>query len=117
MKRTPIKRRTRLARVSKKRRVEGAIYAVSRKEYLELRPICEVWRQLSQTLCADKLTLCKEVFGANWAAPAYSSDVHHVKGRSGTNYLDTSTWMAVSRKAHTWIHNHPKKSREMGWLL
>jgi hypothetical protein len=91
-------------------------YAASRKAFLGLRPLCEVWRQLSQSLSDDAIALCKEVFGANWATPAYSCDVHHVKGRTGTNYLDMHTWMAVSRKGHMWIHNHPKKSREMGWL-
>ncbi len=44
-----------------------------------------------------------------------STDVHHVKGR-GKFYLDESTWMAVSRESHRWIHNHPKEARELGLL-
>lgn len=45
-----------------------------------------------------------------------SVDVHHMK-RRGKYFLDTSSWLAVSRQAHDWIHLNPKEATEMGWLI
>ena len=45
-----------------------------------------------------------------------SVDVHHMK-RRGKYFLDTSSWLAVSRQAHDWIHSNPKEATEMGWLI
>ncbi len=45
-------------------------------------------------------------------------EVHHTycgKDRS-KYYLDVSTWLAVSRDGHNWIHDNPKESRELGFL-
>ena len=46
----------------------------------------------------------------------HSVDVHHMK-RRGKYFLDTSSWMAVSRQAHDWIHSNPKEATEKGWLI
>jgi hypothetical protein len=43
-------------------------------------------------------------------------DVHHMK-RRGKYFLDTSSWLAVSRQAHDWIHSNPKEATAMGWLI
>ena len=43
-------------------------------------------------------------------------DIHHKAGR-GRFYLDVSTFMAVCRECHDYIHKWPKESREKGWLI
>ena len=47
-----------------------------------------------------------------------ASEIHHTycgKDRA-KYYLDTSTWLAVSREGHNFIHDNPKESREKGYL-
>jgi len=47
-----------------------------------------------------------------------ATDVHHTY--AGVNrdafYLVQSTWLAVCRNCHDFLHLNPKLSREMGWL-
>ena len=31
-------------------------------------------------------------------------------------YLVQSTWLAVCRNCHDWVHAHPKESRALGYL-
>lgn len=47
-----------------------------------------------------------------------ATEVHHVHcGKDRDKYyLDTTTWMAVSRDGHNLIHGKPKEAREKGWL-
>ena len=45
-----------------------------------------------------------------------SQDLHHKAGR-GKFMCDKNTFMAICRKHHTWIHEHPKESRELGYLI
>ncbi len=46
-------------------------------------------------------------------------EVHHKwSGKDRNKYfLDTSTWLGVSRSGHLWIHNNPKEARELGYLF
>lgn len=47
-----------------------------------------------------------------------ATEIHHTycgKDRD-KYYLDTTTWIAVSRDGHNYIHDHPKESREKGYL-
>lgn len=48
----------------------------------------------------------------------YSTDVHHMwSGKDRNKYfLDENTWASLCRNCHSWIHNHPKESRELGLL-
>lgn len=45
-------------------------------------------------------------------------DIHHkFSGKDRAKYfLDVSTWLAVSREGHNWIHSFPKEARELGYL-
>jgi len=47
-----------------------------------------------------------------------TTDVHHTySGKDRAKYyLDVSTWLAVSRNGHNWIHDNPKQAREKGYL-
>lgn len=48
-----------------------------------------------------------------------TTDIHHkFSGKDRQKYfLDISTWVAVSRKGHNWIHDNDKLAREKGYLL
>lgn len=93
MKRSPLKRKTRLRKVSKRRRKDNAMYTVLRKMFLLQRPKCE------RCLISD------------------SEDVHHMNGRHNSRLNDTTYWLPVCRCCHDWIHKHPAKAREMGFLM
>lgn len=43
--------------------------------------------------------------------------VHHKAGREGGNFLDESTWLAVSAEGHKFLHDHPALAREKGWMI
>ena len=116
MKRQPLKRKSRLSPVSKKRSAALKQYAASRKAFLALRPLCEVWVELTNEGTREASLLKAQIFGGIALRPEYSTDIHHVEGRIGEKLLDENTWMACSRKAHDWIHSHASAARKMGWL-
>lgn len=79
---------------SEKRKKDTAIYLKKRIEFLNENPICQVCNTRSATEC------------------------HHTfsaKDR-GKYYLDQTTWMAVCRTCHNWIHDKSKEARELGFL-
>jgi hypothetical protein len=45
-------------------------------------------------------------------------EIHHTySGKDRAKYyLDTTTWIAVARDGHNWIHNYPQDAREQGFL-
>ena len=85
---------------SPRRRREGAIYRKARIAFLAANPICSAHPILTGSVTNSR-----------------SVDVHHTRGRLAGAYLDETTWMAVCRECHDWIHQHPAKARQMGLLL
>lgn len=84
-----------IPKVSDKRKVDNAKYLVLRIEFLGKKEnqICPITKY-----------------------PA--TEIHHTycgKDRA-KYYLDTTTWIAVSRDGHNWIHDNPKEARELGFL-
>lgn len=85
-----------IPRRSKKKIIEDLQYSVLRKEFLE----------------KPENKICK-INGMP------TTEIHHKycgKDRA-KYYLDTSTWLAVNRDSHNFIHDNPKKSRELGYLM
>ena len=103
--RTPLKRggflrrATRLRPISNRRRVRLDEYYKRRERFLS-RP--------ENRFCIVSWVL--------WGQRVPPCDIHHKKGRYGTNFLDESTWMAVSRDAHIWLHANPREARARGWM-
>jgi len=91
---TPLKR-TRINPVSDRRKREGAQYRVQRLAFLKAHPTC-------QALLGNCATV--------------SRDVHHMAGRLNGNYLNETTWLAVCRNCHDFIHGHPRTAKIMGLL-
>jgi hypothetical protein len=83
--------------VSSKRKKKDAEYLKLRQRYLSENP-----------LCAVKVNGCSHM----------ATDVHHT--HAGANrevfYLVQSTWLAVCRNCHDYIHGNPQKARIMKWL-
>lgn len=70
-------------------------YTNKRKNYL-----------LNNSICKAGLPGCT----------TFSTDIHHIEGRVGNNYLDNNTWIATCRNCHNFIHNNPKLANEFGFL-
>lgn len=84
--------------VSVRRQAEAAAYCRQKKKFLAARPACEVCVALD-------------------AKPRQrSNQVHHRRGRKGSNYLNEATWMAVCPGCHDRIHREPAWAKEHGFL-
>lgn len=101
-----------IRRVSLKRAKLNREYSKLKAEFIKLHPYCQ-WFIAQHGM--DELKVKFDFGCANWLVVPRSVDIHHVKGR-GKYLLDTSTWMAVSRYGHEWIHNHPKESYQRGYM-
>lgn len=94
IKRTPIKKKFyRIPKVSKKREIENEEYFAKREVFLKEHTRCECGR-----------------LGCNRKA----TEVHHSAGRVGKNFLDISTWKAMSRPCHRWAELNPKEAKDAG---
>ncbi len=92
-------KRTPLRRVSKKRAVGLRIYSKLRKQFLEEHPYCQAYATIWYPACDSPPSV----------------EIHHKRGR-GKYLNETSTWLAVCRMSHDFIHQHPKAARIMGFL-
>lgn len=97
LKRSAIKRKSRLRSVSKKMTKLKAEYMKVREQYLKEHPYCE--------------------WGLEGGAFYRSTQIHHKRGRVGALLTDPTYFMAVSDEGHRYIHDHPKESYERGWML
>lgn len=91
----PLKVKKPLNQKSKRMQVIDQAYTKIRKKYMLDNPICKA----SLPGCTINAT-----------------DVHHMKGR-GEYHLSIDTWIAVCRKCHNWIEEHPKESIELGYSI
>lgn len=89
-KKVPIKE---IRKVSKKKAKEVVEYSAKKKKFLEANPRCVVFPRLK------------------------AEDIHHVRGKLGSRFLDERYWLAVSRQGHQWIHDNEDEASKMGWYL
>ncbi len=73
-------------RPSRKQRRNNSAYLTKRRDFLIEHPWCE-WGLRQSPVQHIRAT-----------------DIHHLRGRAGQLLLDERYWLAVSRKAHDWIH-------------
>lgn len=94
----PTVRQKRISPRSSKRSKEEAEYSRRRIAFLVRHPICQ----------ANLSGICTR----------YATEVHHtyVGSNRSKYFLVVDSWMAICRCCHTWIHEHSKESRELGWL-
>ncbi len=90
-----LKARTKIRNKSKKREADDRLYEILRRKFFEI----------------EKNKVCP-IMGTP------SVEVHHT--HCGTDrakyYLDTDTWIGVSREGHEKIHNRPQWARDKGYL-
>jgi hypothetical protein len=86
-----------IPRVSAKRAKKDAEYAKLRQRYLTENPLCIV----NVNGCMHNAT-----------------DIHHTFAGSNRDafYLVQSTFLAVCRNCHSWVHLNPEKARILGYL-
>lgn len=86
--------KTGIKKVSDKRAIQNKEYSKLRLKFLKENPMCEIYPYLKST------------------------EVHHTYSGSNRNryYLEVSTWMAVSREGHNFIHNNVSISKQKGYL-
>lgn len=81
-----------MKKISDKRRKQNQEYLKIRAEILASNPICPVTNQ-----------------------PA--TEIHHMKGRTGTLLTDRKYMLPVSREGHVWIEMNPEEAKAKGWSL
>jgi hypothetical protein len=86
-----------IPQVSSKRKKKDQEYLKLRQRFLTENHLCQV----AVAGCTNGAT-----------------DVHHTRSGSDrdTYYLVQSTWLAVCRACHSWIHENPEKARILGYL-
>lgn len=99
--------------MSKKHAAHLREYSKLRAAFLAVNPYCQWWMESRGIRTIAEL---HERGGDVSMNTPLATDIHHKKGR-GKYLNDTSTWMAVSREGHNWIHNHPKEAYEKGWMV
>lgn len=84
----------RINTISEKRKTEIQQYTILRKEFLSdpKNQTCPITKQPT-------------------------TDIHHMKGRIGSLFLDTRYWLAVSREGHRMIEENPEWAKEKGYSL
>lgn len=112
MKRTALKRKTPLRRMSKRRQSEYREYMKLRELFLWRHPRCQLWLLEHQV---DERDPYQMIIAIANGCPL-STEIHHVNGRNGKNYLDTSTWLAVCRESHERIEQNKSWARANGYL-
>lgn len=137
MKRTRIKRKTRLKLVSERRRKDMATYKTLRECFLRSNRLDAAWLKLDGYSDGEIHGLQQTALITLWEGnnfPAIyarsneqmilkglpqrcpgSGEIHHAAKR-GKNYLDVATWIAVSRPTHLWIEANKAEARRSGLL-
>lgn len=85
---------------SKKRKKESFLYTKKRRSFMELE---------ENKYCKAGKIIFNETL--------LTTEVHHKAGRKGKLLNYVPFWLAVSRKAHEWIHANPEQSYELGFLI
>ena len=81
-----------ILKVSKKRQLDNKTYKALRAKFLKENPICPI------------------LFTP-------TTDIHHKKGRIGSLFLDVKYWVALSRKGHKFVEEHPEWAKFHGYSL
>lgn len=96
MKKSPLRRKKGLRKVSAKQKGRLAEYYRKRDEYMATHPFCEMHLM------------------AGLKFPA--QDLHHKRGR-GKYLCDERYFSSLCRLCHDTIHNNPSWARKTGWLI
>lgn len=118
MKRTPLRRKTPLRSMSKKRQRVQRLRRDLVATELDARGVCEAGPLIRQHRIerfgreyADRLSATD--YPCGW----YSTDLHEPFTRArGGDILDRGNTVAVCRSCHNWIHGNPEAATSIGLL-
>lgn len=92
-------KRTPLRRVSKKRAKELAGYRLLKAWILRVKPFCECPSRNGAPTCMN-----------------HATELHHMRGRAGSNLCDERYLLPVCIECHAWIHSHTNEARKLGLM-
>lgn len=110
MKRTPLKRKTPLKKVSRKQKTRLDKYMDARRAFIE--ELENYDSSLRCQVCSD--LVCS---GRSMVTLRVGTEVHHMKGRVGSLLWNQDFFLWVCRVHHDQIHQNPKEARKNGWLV
>lgn len=114
----PQKQQKNIKPMSEKRKQESYLYTKKRKIFMSKpeNKYCPVYKAcIDGKIKPSELPSGEEVHRYKIDIP--TSEVHHKAGRIGKLLNYVPYWLAVSSDGHKWIHNNPKKSYELGFLI
>lgn len=110
-------KRSKLRRVSSKRKKELALYAKAKELWRQARRGKDGFLRCQITNIRWKPNLGYFNWDANGRCMAHAMDSpHHRRGRLGKRLYDRRSFVATCFYHHRWIHDHPKEARKMGLL-
>ena len=126
---TRLTRKTPIRRRSKKRAAQHVQYAIARRHYLFVHPICEVWCKENNWHHAGLDERMGPMYARNPndgpkviastlindGAPV-ATEIHHCNKRHGPRLLVEVDWLAVCRANHERIENNKAWARREGFL-
>ncbi len=118
MKRTRLKRKTPLRRVSKKRALLNRKRADFVKWELGERPWCEAGDAIRlHRMQSFGIEYGKRLDKGSYACSRRSTELHEPLTRArGGDILDKYNTVAICRNCHNWIHDHPDSATKLGLL-
>lgn len=94
-----IKQQCRIGR-SKSMTARMAVYKNVKAQFLADHPECQV------CLAEEQMN-----------RPSQSTEIHHRRGRVGTNLTDISTFVSICGRHHRYIHDNPEWSYKHRWMI
>lgn len=107
-------KRSRMRRVTPRRREENAQYWLLHGEYLERHPFCQISIAMAG---ADEAQVIAN--NGRWQRQDMprSTQVHHRNKSRGARKNDVRWWMAASQTGHDLVEGNKRQARNEGFLL
>jgi hypothetical protein len=112
MKRTPLKRKTRLKQVSDKRKTVNKARGDFVREQLMRRYACEVHKRFKEE---DWIRHPLSMLCGGFATELHEP-LTRARAPGADTILDPSNSVAICRRCHTWVHDHPAEATKLGLL-
>jgi len=123
-------RRTRLARISPKRRKQRAVYRDVRLDHLRDHPLCQLTIAYHRFDEREVLAALEGAGGRDrWAdvhggrfqfrgiSIPFATEIHHRNKCDGERLTDPRWFASSTRRLHDWVEDHKDQARQEGFLL
>lgn len=116
----PLERRTRLAKVSPRRKGELREYHEKAAAYLAAHPFCQIYIAMHGLLESEVIAQAGAVYVAAYGAVRQvpvATEIHHRNKRDGARLTDERWFLAASRPRHELVEGFKTWARKTGFLL